>query len=83
MGGGATQDLVPLLQRTDPLAGLAQLGVLGHRGPGRDPVCDVGGLRPVGQAGLTDPEVGRDLRQVLARLTVAGDVDDVVAELLG
>ena len=46
-------------------------------------IVDVGGLHPVRQTRLADPEIGRDLLDVLSGRTVASDVHDVVAELLG
>src|SRR5699024_11572583 len=83
VGRCPAEDLVLLLEQPDPLPGHAQLGVLVGRGTGLDPVLDVGGLDPVGQAGLADPEVCGDLFELLSWLTVPRDADDVVAELLG
>ena len=49
----------------------------------RDAQFDVGLAHPVRQAGFRDPEVLRDLGELLARFTVPRDADDVVTELLG
>lgn len=46
-------------------------------------IVDVSLLEPVRQAGFADPEVGRDLLELLARLAIAGDTNDVVTELFG
>jgi hypothetical protein len=54
---------VLLLQHPDPLLRLAQLGVLGRSSAGLEPGLDIGGLQPVGQARLADPEIGSDLLQ--------------------
>lgn len=50
----ATQDLILLLEQSDPLQSLAQLGILARGGSGLDAVLDVGGLHPVRQEGLAD-----------------------------
>jgi threonine dehydrogenase-like Zn-dependent dehydrogenase len=46
-------------------------------------ILDIGGLDPPGQTRLADAEVGGDLLQRLPGLTVPGNPDHVLAELLG
>src|SRR5699024_3957010 len=83
VGGRAAEDLVLLLEQPVTATQIPQLGGLltGLARPGT--VLDIGLTHPVRQAGLGDPEVLRDYRELLARFAVPGDADDVVTELLG
>src|SRR5699024_11226786 len=83
IGSRATQDLVLLLQQPIPATQIPQLGGLLPGRAGTGTVLDISLTHPVRQARLRDPEVLRDLGELLARFTVPRDTDDVVAELLG
>src|SRR5690606_36020433 len=83
VGGRAAQDLVLLLQQTDPLARFTQLDVLGRGRAGPRAVLDIGLREPVRQARFADAEVSSDLLQMDAWLAVPRNTHDVVAELLG
>jgi hypothetical protein len=80
---GAAQHLVLLLQQAIAALELAQLCGLISRGAGLGALLDVGGLDPADQARLADTEVGSDLLERLARLTVPRSVTTSSPNSLG
>src|SRR5699024_5672263 len=83
VGGGAAEDLFPLLTPPDLLARLTQLRRLLTGLAGTVAVIDVGLADPFVERHLVDAEVLRDLRDGDAVLTGPGHSHDVFAELLG
>jgi hypothetical protein len=70
-------------EQPDPFPRFTQPGALFAGHTERGAVLDAGLAHPDRQAGLGDPEVLRDLGELLAGLAVPGHADDDFAELSG
>ena len=76
-----TEDLVLLLQESDPFARLAQLGGLRPRLAGLRTRVDVSATQPLLQRHRMDTEVLRDLLDRHSGIAILSDANDVVTEL--